>query len=259
MVRLKAQLLITLMLISLTVVGLVAARVSRRNLAPSFQQKDAKQEEPTLIQDVVMTDKQKKHSKLYVGRYKGGAEGKLRDRIIGGSQDLEIEIIGDSPDTLNNSYEFLKGLARSSDAIVIGKVKNKSSQFTDDGEFIFTDYELTIEEVLKNNSAAPIQNNSDIVVTRIGGTVQINGRIARAVDRSFKSLELGGTHLLFLRFIPRTGAYQTYSSQGSFLLNNNQLAKLTTDLLPNELENEKDAKSFIAKVRSAIVATSDQK
>jgi hypothetical protein len=259
MAKLKVKIIVTLVFVSLPVAGLVLARVSTNKLAPTFQQKDAKQEEPTPIQAVTLTDKQKKHSKLYSGRYKSGAEGTLRERIIAGSQNLEIEITGDSPDTSNNSYQLLKDLARNSDAVVIGKVKNKSSQFTEDGEFIFTDYEITVEEVLKNNNAAPIQNNSDITITRIGGTVQIKGRTARAVDKSFKPLEVGGEHLLFLSFITTTGAYQTNSGQGSFLLRNNQLTNLTKDPLPNGLDNGKDISSFIAEVRSAIAAASEQK
>jgi hypothetical protein len=53
-----------------------------------------------------------------------------------------------------------------------------------------------------------------------------------------------------LKFIPATGAYETFRSEGSFMLVGNEMVKLTKESLPTELESEKDASSFINKIRS---------
>ena len=47
--------------------------------------------------------------------------------------------------------ERITNLSCDADAIVVGEVTSKSSQLTEDQDFIFTDYELKVEEVIKNN------------------------------------------------------------------------------------------------------------
>ena len=140
-----------------------------------------------------------------------------------------------------------------SDAVLIGQVKDKVSQLTENGEFTFTDYEIIVEDVLKNNAAVLINPQDDISVTRPGGAIQLNGRIIRGIDLSYKPFESGSRVLLFLKFIPATGAYETFRSDGSFALVGNELVKLTEEALPADLENEKDAASFINKVRHQVV------
>jgi hypothetical protein len=249
----KVRLITNLILAGLLVAGLALTQMTSQQTNHLSQQSIHQiRDEATPVQEGVVTERQKKHGEIFSARFQSGKEGKLRDRMLAGAKDLEIEIIGDSPENYGDRHEFLKNLACSADAVLIGKVNNKSSQFTNDGEFIFTDYEIIAEDIYKNNTQAPIQSNSNIVVTRIGGAVQINGHVARATDKSFKLLEVGSRYLLFLRFIPSTGAYQTYSSQGTFLLRDDQIVNLTDESLPQELKNGKEIKSFIADVRSTI-------
>jgi hypothetical protein len=105
----------------------------------------------TPIKGGVMTETQRRHSMLYENR----RNRKLRD--LPSPLDLVVSTPwGSSPEenirrTLD---EFLRVSVCSADAVVVGIVKNKSSQLTDDGTFIFTDYEMTVEEILKNNSSA---------------------------------------------------------------------------------------------------------
>jgi len=249
----KVGLITVLILANLLIASLAVKRATSQRTNPLSQQTIQQiRDEATPVQEGVVTERQKKHGELFSARFHSGKEGKLRDRVLAGDKDLEIEVTGDSPETFDDSHKFLKNLACSADAVMIVKVKNKSSQFTNDGEFIFTDYEVTVEDTYKNNSQATAQSNSEIVVTRIGGAVQVNGRIARAIDKSFKPLEVGKRYLLFLRFIPSTGAYQTYSGPGAFLLHADRIVNLTNDSLPQELKNGKEIVSFLAEVRSAI-------
>ena len=131
-------------------------------------------------------------------------------------------------------------------------VKSKSSQLTENGEFVFTDYEVMVEDVLKDNPAAPIQPNANITITRPGGTVQLNGHNITALDEAFKPLNVEGHYLLFLRFIPATGAYKAVSSAGTYELKENKIIKLTEEPLPLGLETGHDAGAFITGVRRAL-------
>lgn len=148
-----------------------------------------------------------------------------------------------------NLEEFLRDMTCDSDAVLVGQVKSKVSQLTENEEFTFTDYEVTVEDVVKNNAASPINAQSNITVTRPGGMIRLDGRIIQAIDQYYKPFALGGRVLLFLKFIPSTGAYKAFRSEGSFTLSGGKLIKLTDEDLPAELESEKSAEAFTSKIR----------
>lgn len=213
----------------------------------------AQREKPSTVQEGVKTEQQREHGKIFSQKYEYRRNKKLSN--LRGAGDLQV-LIGiptrNRPvDALSlNLRAFLKDLICDSDAILVGEVKGKSAQLTEYGEFAFTDYEVVVEDILKNNNAAPLQPANNIIVTRPGGLIELNGKVIRAIDESFKPFEVGESVLLFLKFIPATGAYQSLSSSGSFKLEGNKLVKLTGESLPAELENGKEAATFINEVRS---------
>ena len=215
-------------------------------------------ESPSPVQEGVKTEKQREHGKIFSRKYEYRRNKKLIN--LRGTGDLQVLIgIPTRNRPVNappfNLRLFLKDMICDSDAVLIGEVKDKSAQLTEYGEFAFTDYEITVEDVLKNNAAVLINPQDDITVTRPGGAIQLNGRIIRGIDLSYKPFASGSRILLFLKFIPATGAYETFRSDGSFALVGNELVKLTEEALPADLENEKDAPSFINKVRHLAVNT----
>lgn len=199
-----------------------------------------------------LTGKQKEHSKLY--KEFEGKNKKIKDLTTAGKGDIKVGIIAegevDTPYSPQFSLPaFLENSVCDADAVVIGSVNSKDSQLTEAGEFIFTDYEIIVEEVLKDNPASHISSNGNIVVTRAGGEMLVNGRKVTAISEYLEPLSVGGRYLLFLRFIPTTGAYQAYNSRGSFQLQNNKITALTKEPLPDELKNGNDAASFINQIR----------
>lgn len=215
-----------------------------------------KQTEPaTPVQEGVMTDRQKEHSKLYEN-YKGIE--KLTDLIKqkgDNSNELSITIMPGMPELslsgqVSTPEAFLKNLAAESDAIVVGSITDKSSQLTENGTFIFTDYDVVVEDVLKNSNANNIQPHSNIVVTRPGGRILLQGRPITARDKNFKPFVIGGRYLLFLKYIPATNAYHAVSDKGSFEIVNSRVELLTE--APDAMQVNKDAASFIDDVRRAV-------
>jgi len=211
------------------------------------------EEQTTVIQDAPMDRKQKEHSKLYK-EYKTGQ--KLREHFIR-DDNIELHIgiphTGSTSDSPRfSSFSILKANTCDADAIVVGTVEIKSSQLTEDEEFIFTDYELLIEEVLKDNSAAPILANQMVTITRPGGSIRLNNRNIKAVADSFKLLEIGKRYLLFLRYIPITDSYSALNSKSSFRIHNGKTLKLTDEDFPIELGNGADADSFIRQIRAVL-------
>ncbi|HEX8176256.1 MAG TPA: hypothetical protein VF543_14160 [Pyrinomonadaceae bacterium] len=219
----------------------------------------SKAEAATPVQQGVMSAQQKEHSKLYKD-YKGN--GKLLDLLNkeenNTTNELIITVMPPLPELSPGgrpslSEAFLKNLASNADVVVIGRVTNKSSQLTENGAFVFTDYDLAVEEVLKGNSSNNIQSQSSIAVTRPGGKILLEGRVVTATDRVFKPLAIGGRYLLFLKYIPTTGAYHAVNNKGSFELVDNKSIKLLNEAT-DAPRVDKDAASFINDVRIAIAA-----
>ena len=203
-----------------------------------------------------MTEKQKEHSKLYKKEFESRRNQKIKDIAASGTGDVKVVIMAegevDSPYAPAFSLPaFLERNVCEANAIIIGTVKSKDSQLTEDGEFIFTDYEISVGRVLKNNPAASITAGGNITVTRAGGEMLLDGKKVTAVSEYLKPLEVGEQYLLFLRFIPITGAYKADNNRGSFQLRNNKIIALTKEQLPAELRTGNDAASFISGIRTA--------
>jgi hypothetical protein len=54
---------------------------------------------------------------------------------------------------------------------VVGTITEKASQFTEDEKSIFTDYQIRVEEIIKNNAKSPMLTSQLITTTRDGGAV----------------------------------------------------------------------------------------
>jgi hypothetical protein len=205
----------------------------------------------TEAQDQKSLQKQREHGKLYK-RY--GSKEKLPDLAAKASGDFSItEGVGQRvfrPGATQGS--LLNRLACNADAVIIGTVGSKVSQLTEDENFIFTDYEMHVQEVLKNNPTAPILAGSNITLTRPGGVVQLNGVNVTALAEEYLPLDFNGRYLLFLNFIPTTGSYKAVGSAGSLQLKGRKTIKLTQESLPPELETDADATSLLNSVRSLL-------
>jgi hypothetical protein len=191
---------------------------------------------PTPIQVGIMSDQQRQHSKLYGNyKYERTLDSYPSEWFANGQEPgpyIGPGLVITSPDAPPLSFDdVIKDLKCDADAVVIGVVKSKESQLTDNKEFIFTDYIVTPSEVFKNNPAASILAGKDISVSRPGGRIQINGRTVGAVDSSFKLLNLTRNYLLFLKYIPETGAYRSVS-KGTFEISNGAMTAMTEEWLP---------------------------
>lgn len=240
---------------------LVVAGIVMISLLQSHAQKSSRsktKEDATPVQEGVMSEKQKEQSKLYID-YKGPK--KLADLLNQQSDSANETTVTAMPGLpelspvgeLSTPETFLQNLAAKSDAIVVGTIASKSSQLTENGTFIFTDYDVAVKEVLKDNKANTIQPQSIIEVTRPGGRVLLQGRAITARDKNFKPLEIGEPYLLFLKYVPTTNSYHAVSDKGSFKLTGNKVEPLTE--APDTLRIDKDATSFISDVRAAIAAS----
>jgi hypothetical protein len=250
----------------LVILSLVVAVVaSVATLRGRGQNTSTSQDGPTLIRRSTLTQRQREHAKLF----KNKGVGNIYDLIQkmadeGDSGEINVESLPGTPE-LSQSGEpaapsdQLATNAAQSDAVVIGVVSGKTSQLNEAETFVFTDYGLSVIEVLKNNGAAPISRNGAITVTRPGGAVQIEGRIVRAVDRTAKPLKVGEKYLLFLRYLPETGAYLASDGPSSFKLEGGKVLTLTEDPRYADFQKGRDEVSLVNDVHAAVSASVERK
>lgn len=216
------------------------------------QQGQSDKDQPTVVQEGVMTERQREHSKLFKG-YGNGK--KLKD--LGAEVPTGVLVkrgpgmpVGEEGPS-QSLAGFLQGLACNADAVVIGVVKDKSSQLTEDGEFAFTDYELTVEQVVKDNKLSHLEPNVLLTVTRPGGKIQISGHIVEAEDAAFKPLSKGQRYVLFLKFLPQLGSYTSLNSMSTYGLGQNNIRIETDEAVRSDLQKETPS-TFKTKINAAV-------
>lgn len=203
------------------------------------QQAEPNKQQVTVVREGVMTERQREHSKLFKGY---GTGKKLRD--LGAEVPNGVKVkrgpglpVGEDG-SLQSLAGFVERLACNADAVIVGVVKDKSSQLTEDGEFVFTDYELTVEQVIKDNKFSHLEPNVLLTVTRPGGRIQLSGHTIEAEDGSFKPLTKSQRYLLFLKFIPQTGAYTSLNSMSTYGLGQNNIRIETDEAVRADLKSE---------------------
>lgn len=244
----------------LIVAGVGASRLQQKDTKRSaaeaeekeYQQKIA---DATPVQFGALSEKQRVHSKLYshYRERRGGktisglvAQAKGKSRIVSTIAFVGMQEVLTEPETPEN---YFGALAKASDAVVRGRITKKASQITGDDSFVFTEYDVEITEALKDNVTTPIHTGATITVTRPGGRVLLDGVIVEAEDKAFEPLPINNHEVvLFLQYIPETGAYKSTQATGSFELDGAILRPLTKANLPPGVLRGKD--SFLRTVRS---------
>lgn len=245
-------------LVLLTVGGVAGSILQKKNAEQRKQELAlAKYREEvvdaTPVQLGVLTDKQRIHSRIYTHyqQVRGGesisglvANANGKSKIV--ETIIHPPLMPEFPNSQTPEYYFGK-LANRSDAIIRGRVTKKTSQITEDDSFIFTDYDVEIIEVLKNNVTAPIESGATITITRPGGKVLLDGVIVKAAESSFAPLRVNKEVVVFLKFIPETETYQATEATGSFELDGSSLRPLTERAFPRGVLQTRD--SFLHSLR----------
>lgn len=232
--------------------------------ASKLQDKDKRQyqievADATPIQLEALTEKQKVHARLFnrVGQLVGGqtlsqwiASYKGQKIVLTTAWLGRMFLASDQPQT---PEEYFGKLANQSDAIIRGKVRTKSSHFTEDDLFLFTDYDVSVLEIIKDNRFNPIQLDTTVPVIGLGGKVIVDNVILKATGNYDAILPINGQDvLLFLKYIPETESYQFTMSNAAFELNGIS-ARPLAGMIPLSSDIFRDKRSFINTIK--IVST----
>lgn len=242
----------------LIVAGVAASRlqqlsVDRESQRAEVAEYDAERPGATPVQLGVLTLKQRTHSKPY-SHYLDLTKKFTVSRSIAEARSnlvvIEVHVgMGQALTSAETPEDYFGELARESDVVIRGKVVNKESQITENDGFVFTDYEILVSEVLKNDREARLDTGMTITVTRPGGKVLVGGIVLKGLDHSFLPLPDNGHDLvLFLKHIPETDAFWTTRATGGFELDGPSLRQLTEMQFPPGVLRDVD--SFLRTTRA---------
>jgi len=94
-------------------------------------------------------------------------------------------------------------ITQESDIVIVGTVTGKQSFLTEHQTDVFTEYSVTVSEVLKNDAENSAQPMSTLYFARAGGSISFEGHlIYHTFGGGVRPLQIGATCLLFLKHLP---------------------------------------------------------
>jgi hypothetical protein len=232
--------------------GVGASRLKQGDKPQSQYQ--AELEGATPVELGVLNERQRVHSKLFAGFRQGDPE--TIEELIAGHKGQKI-VYGISVDAniphLSAETEppetYFARLAQASDAVIRGRVINKLSQITEDGKSLFSDYDVIVKEILKNNPGTPLAAGTRINVTCAGGKVLIGDVVVKFGGNSIASLPTNDHDvLLFVKALPQERDFKLTRYDGSFELGDGSVRALAGQF---PTSYPADEHSFLETVRVA--------
>jgi hypothetical protein len=96
------------------------------------------------------------------------------------------------------------------DLVVVAKTGKGKSHPTVDQGYLYSDWQFTVDQVIKDKSTALVKAGNAVIVTRPGGVLEIAGRKFYAQPKDFRDFVPGEELLLYLKFVKETGAYSLH-------------------------------------------------
>jgi hypothetical protein len=187
-------------------------------------------QQPTAEKD--LQSKADKNEKVHSRNFQSFTIGTIPDTLAETTGDITVTspddiepAIGKFLDTPSYPPVTLVDLACFSDAVVLATPVAGVSHMTADKTFIYSDWTMHVGEVLQDTPKAPIGGSETITVVRPGGKLVIDGRTVYGKAIDFPEFLPGGKYLLFLTYIPETGAFKARTKRSFNLVLDKQSAK----------------------------------
>src|SRR5437016_12760510 len=194
---------------------------------------------------------EKVHSHLF---HKGPV-GQIPDMLSKGTGDVHIPcVVAVVQQIWGTPEQELSMFASNSDLVVLAKADSETTHTTKD--FLYTDWNFVVEEVLKDNPKASVQPGTTILVTRPGGKLVINKRMVYANCADFREFYSGQEYLLYLRYVPETGAYSIDAGSRAYYVSAMGIRHLDSVNSYPEPANDKD--TLLKTARDGVAASKSQ-
>lgn len=173
-----------------------------------------------------MTPAQREHARLHAldSSRKGGT------RIL--DEKISIVISSDygPPADLRPASSVVASMTCRADAVFSGVVTRRESFPTEDGTMLFTDSTVLIGDVFRNTFEQPL-GALPVTITRLGGSVSVDGVTVSANLSAYPPLEIQSTYLFFVEFVPGHKTFHAKDAAGVWEIRNGRVWPLSRVLV----------------------------
>jgi hypothetical protein len=139
--------------------------------------------------------------------------------------------------------------AAQSDIILVGKVTAGRAHLSNDKTGIYSEFPVTIEEVLKNASSSPLKAGSQVYLERIGGVVRYPNGLKYLYRVAGQNMP--GVGLRYVFFLKPIGVEEAYEIITAYELRGDKVSPLdSTDQF--DAYKEVEQVKFLEQLRNAI-------
>lgn len=136
-----------------------------------------------------------------------------------------------------------------SNAVVVGKIRNARAYLSEDKTGIFSSFEISIEEILKNSSQAPLSIGSLFEGEREGGRVRFpSGRLHLYSIKEQNMPRLNSRYVLFLKGGDAGPIFEIITA---YELSGGRVHALDDLVQPRAYEDAEEA-TFLSELRSKV-------
>lgn len=153
--------------------------------------------------------------------------------------------------------------AKQSDAVIIGEVTKAKAYLSEDKTSIYSEFDVSRPEVLKNTTSESITTKTPIAITRGGGGVKLpSGKIIFNFSLATRMPKVGKKYLFFLKYSVETGfsiitAYELTQGQVSPLDGVTPEGNVIRQYAGQQSFKGMSEADFITQVKEAIEKNSD--
>lgn len=213
------------------------------------------QDDVTVIQSgKEKTDKEKGYDKAYRKSKLTKRSGKL-SQARPGDFDVVLNASVQPPGIPRTKAQVIEEWVCSADIVLIGRAGNKTVHLNEEESLVYSEYEISVQDIIKSNPNIPIQVNNLIQITRPGGNIRLDGRLIRFMDGLHSPLQNGKSYLLFLKYVPEVNGYIPTDAAFDYLLDENKATPtIRSSMKGGEVDSE-DAVSLLDIVRATVTTS----
>jgi hypothetical protein len=193
---------------------------------------------PTALQSQVSSETSRR---VHAPLFSANSTDTIPALLAKGNSDLTVARFENSglqpamPETPGQPLFRIRSLTCQSNLVVIATAVSGQSHMTADKTFFYTDWNFVVDDVLKDNSKAPVRSAQTITIVRPGGEVVLEGRRVYAIDKNFTDFRDGKQYLLYLEYISTSKSYRA-SQDNSFSISGSNLTHLSANGLFPEVD-----------------------
>jgi hypothetical protein len=154
--------------------------------------------------------------------------------------------------------------AASSGAVVIGEIKNAKAYLSEDKTSIYSEFDVSVTNVLKNNATEALAVGTEITVSRAGGAVRFpSGKVIQVGFDGKPMPRIGGRYVFFLKYnkegqdYPIITAYEIRDGKIVPLDGLLRSGRVTHELASHQSYKGESEVIFLNQVQAAIGASKD--